>query len=160
MFLSNKANEASWRWPLSCDFWPWGCYATLKVRGWGCWVHRYQNLASILSLVPKDDYLLRFVGNLYASVNLENCYLLLDIVTAMNRWARSNWPEGNGDGERLQSSRNKKSMSSFEFGSAVVRKAHQYKWVEGLQFINAIRQRFSPACERTKVERICHALGR
>ena len=51
-------------------------------------------------------------------------------------------------------------MSSSEFGSAVVRKAHQYKWVDGLQFINAIRQSFSTACERTKVERMCHALGR
>ena len=26
--------------------------------------------------------------------------------------------------------------------------------------MKAIRQRYSPACERTKVERMCHALGR
>ena len=51
-------------------------------------------------------------------------------------------------------------MSPFQFGSAVVRKSHQYKWVDGLQFVKAIRQRYSPACERTKVERMCHALGR
>ena len=53
-----------------------------------------------------------------------------------------------------------KIMSSCEFGCAVVMKAHQNNWVEKLPLMNAIRQRFSPACERTKVERICHALGR
>ena len=51
-------------------------------------------------------------------------------------------------------------MSSCEFGSAAVMKAHRYNWVEKLPVMNAIWQRFWSARKRTKVERMCHALGR
>ena len=91
-FFSSKANETSSWWPLSVDFSPGWRYATSTIRGKGSWVHRFQNLPSILTFVLKHDYLLRLVGNLYASVNLQNCYLLFDWVTPMSRWARSHWP--------------------------------------------------------------------